>query len=66
MKKLNIPRVNQHYGLILKLSDKDAEFIRKLYKEGYKYNDIKEKFYPEVSICTISDIVRGKTHNRNL
>lgn len=50
----------------LKLSDKDAEFIRKLYKEGYKYNDIKEKFYPDVSICTLSDIVRGKTHNRNL
>ena len=50
----------------LKLSDKDADLIRQLFKEGYKYQDIKDKFYPEVSICTISDIVRGKTHNRNL
>lgn len=50
----------------LKLSNKDAEIIRKLYKEGFKYSDIKEKFYPDVSICTLSDIVRGKTHNRNL
>lgn len=49
-----------------KLSDKDADIIRKLYKEGYKYKDIKDKFYPNVSICTLSDIVRGKTHNRNL
>lgn len=49
----------------LKLSDKDADIIRKLAKDGYKQREIKEKFYPNISICTISDIVRGKTHNRN-
>ena len=48
----------------LKVSDKDAEFIRKLANDGYRYNEIKEKFYPNISICTISDIVRYKTHNR--
>lgn len=50
----------------LKLSDKDAEIIRKLKKDGYRYHEIKEKFYPNVSICTISDIVRRRTHNRKV
>lgn len=46
-----------------KLSDTDANVIRKLAKEGYKYKEMKEKFYPHISICTISDVVRGVTHN---
>lgn len=49
----------------LKLSDGDADIIRKLAKEGYKYIEIREKFYPHVSIATISDVVRGVTHNCN-
>lgn len=47
-----------------KLSDFDAYQIRTLAENGYRYFEIKEKFYPNVSIGTISDIVRRKTHNR--
>ena len=49
----------------LKLSDRDAEIIRKLYENGFNYKDIKEKFFDNVSEGTISNIVRGKTHNKN-
>ena len=48
----------------MKITDKDAIRIRALYNEGYRYEEIREKFYPEISKGTISDIVRGKTHNR--
>ena len=47
-----------------KLTDNEAELIRKLCKEGYNYQTIKEKFFPDFSIATISDINRGKSHNR--
>ena len=47
----------------LKLTDKDAEMIRKLYSEGYTQKQISEKFFPNVSASSISDITRGKTHN---
>ena len=47
-----------------RLTDDDANSIRDLYKHGYTYYEIKDKFYPEFSICTISDIIRNKTHNR--
>lgn len=49
---------------IHKLTDTDAETIRDLYNHGYKYEEIKNNFYPDFSIATISDICRGKTHNR--
>lgn len=49
-----------------KLSDKDAAIIRSLFNSGYKYEEIRSKFYPSVTIGTLSDIVRGKTHNRDL
>ena len=48
----------------IKVSDKDAKFIRQLSDNGLRYIEIKEKFYPNISIGTISDIVRRKTHNR--
>lgn len=47
-----------------RLTDDDANTIRELFSKGYKYEEIQRKFYPNFSICTISDIVRGKTHNR--
>lgn len=47
-----------------RLTDDDANNIRDLYNHGYKYEEIQNRFYPNFSICTISDIVRGKTHNR--
>ena len=48
-----------------RLTDDDANSIRDLYKHGYTYYEIKDKFYPEFSICAISDIIRNKTHNRD-
>lgn len=47
-----------------KVSDEDAINIRKLFSEGFSYKEIIEKFYPTITISTISDIIRGKTHNR--
>lgn len=47
----------------IKLTDSDAERIRILYKEGYTQKEIAEKFYTNISPSTVSDIVRGITHN---
>lgn len=48
----------------LKISDHDAEVIRTLSKNGIKNIDIKRNYFPNVSESTISDIVRGVSHNR--
>ena len=47
-----------------RLTDKDADMIRKLRSEGYRYEQIIEKFYPGFSTAAISDICRGATHNK--
>lgn len=47
-----------------KLTDNEANLIRKLHEEGYTNKKIKEKFFPKFSESTISDIIRGVTHNR--
>lgn len=49
-----------------KVTDKDANIIRNLSKSGFTYDQIRERFYPNVSKGTISDIVNLKTHNRNV
>lgn len=48
-----------------KLTDTDADNIRALYNNGFSYDDIVTRFYPNFSRSAISDIVRGKTHNPN-
>ena len=47
-----------------RLTDSDANKIRDLSSHGYNCKEIKEKFYPNFSTSTISDIVRGVSHNR--
>ena len=49
---------------IHKLTDEDANIIRDLNNHGYNYKEITEKFFPNFSISTISDICRGISHNR--
>lgn len=46
-----------------RLTDRDADIIRRLSLNGFSNSEIVEKFYPEFSKSTISDIVRGVTHN---
>lgn len=48
----------------LKISDKDADHIRQLAAQGLKHKEIVEKFYPNISTSTVSDIVRRISHNR--
>lgn len=48
----------------LKVSDKDADMIRKLSAQGFKNTEIVEKFFPNISPSTVSDIVRRISHNR--
>ena len=48
-----------------RLTDSDAELIRELAAHSFKYEEIKEKFFPNISVAAISDVVRYKTHNRN-
>lgn len=50
----------------LKISDIDADKIRKLHQSGFSYSEIKDKYYPNVSVGTISDVCRYKTHNREI
>lgn len=45
-----------------KLTYEDAERIRTLYKEGYKFVQIKRLFYPNVSAQSIADVIHGKAH----
>ena len=47
-----------------KFSDRDARIIRNLSQSGFTHKQIKERFYPDISLSTISDIVTYKTHNR--
>ena len=47
------------------ISDFDAARIRDLHSHGYNNKQIKEQFYPAYSESTISDIVRGISHNRD-
>ena len=47
-----------------RLTDEDADLIRNLNEHGYNYKEITEKFFPNFSISTISDICRGISHNR--
>lgn len=54
----------QNPANIHKLTDDDANRIRDLRNHGYSYQEIKDNFYTNFSIATISDICRGKTHNR--
>lgn len=47
-----------------RITDSEAEHIRYLNSLGYSYDYIRNTYYPEFSICTMSDICRYKTHNR--
>lgn len=47
-----------------KITDKDATIIRNLYNAGFKYDQIRDQFYPQISKGTISNIINRKTHNR--
>lgn len=58
------PYANNNYNKI-KVNDSDANRIKILYAEGYTQKEIVEKFYPNISASTVSDIIRGKTHNSN-
>lgn len=49
---------------IHRLTDKDANIIRDLNNHGYNYKEIRDKFFPDFSISTVSDICRGISHNR--
>ena len=49
---------------IHRLTDEDANLIRNLNDHGYNYKEIVERFFPNFSISTISDICRGISHNR--
>lgn len=49
---------------IHKLTDYDANMIRNLHKNGISLKDIKNSYFPDFSISTLSDIIRNKTHNR--
>lgn len=51
-------------GNVHRLSDSEANAIRELHKRGYNCKQIKEEFFPTFSVSTISDIVRGISHNR--
>lgn len=46
----------------LKLNNSDANRIRILYAEGYTQKEIVEKFYPGISVSTVSDVIRNITH----
>ena len=48
---------------IHKLTNQDVDNIKRLRESGFKIKEIKERFYPSFSECTISDVIRGKTHN---
>lgn len=61
--KASYHNVDNNY---LKVSDERAKIIRKLAEQGYSYRDIHKLFTPDISVSTISDIVRGKTHNREV
>lgn len=54
------PKQNYSY---FNLSKRDAKIIRNLHGMGLNYREIKEKFFPEVSITTISNIITGNSHN---
>jgi len=47
-----------------RLTDEDADKIRDLNSHGYNYKEIHEKFYPNFSVGTISEICRNISHNR--
>lgn len=47
------------------LTDSEAACIRRLAAMGYNYTEIKEQFFPTFSTTTISDVVRGLSHNRD-
>lgn len=47
-----------------KITDKDAERIRKLHEEGYNNAEIQRKFYPEASVSSVGNVILRKTHNR--
>ena len=46
-----------------RLMPDDVEKIRSLFKSGLGYEAIQKQYYPDFSICALSDIVRHKTHN---
>ena len=46
-----------------KLTSEDAEKIRMLSSRGFNNREIKNNFYPQFSESTISDVVRGISHN---
>lgn len=60
-KKINIYSGNSHNKI--KVTDEMAKHIRELAKE-FTYVEIKDNFYPNISISTISDIARLISHNR--
>lgn len=61
--KTSYTNIDNNY---LKVSDERAKIIRKLAEQGYSYRDIHKLFTPDISVSTISDIVRGITHNREV
>lgn len=61
-KRINIYGKNVHNKI--KVNDDMAKHIRELAKD-YNYVEIRDNFYPNISVSTISDIVRFISHNRS-
>ena len=60
-KKINIYSANARNKI--KVNDDMAKHIRELAKE-FTYVEIRDNFYPNISVSTISDIARLISHNR--
>lgn len=54
---------NYNIDNTLKLSDRDADIIRKLNADGKSYREIQSNYFPNVSIGTIGNICNYKTHD---
>jgi len=50
-------------GNVHRMSFEDAQKIRMLHDRGFNNREIQQNFYPSFSESTISDIVRGISHN---
>lgn len=51
-------------GNLHRLTDSEANVIRQLHKKGFNCKQIRDEFFPTFSASTISDIIRGISHNR--
>ena len=50
-------------GNVHRMSFENAQKIRMLHDRGFNNREIQQNFYPSFSESTISDIVRGISHN---